>query len=320
MDACFRIHAPVTLAPDDRHPVSTFLVTEIGLSSKPRSTAFAPMQTPTSRQAAASSPPPAGRGTGWPKRISRQKHIHVIPHGVAGDIFRPLPSDERAQLRQQFGISPDEVVFLNVCRADLEQGPGYPDTGLCAMLSQAPAHTAYRQGSGGRYTASAARKPFSRELHALGHSGNNALVGAIRIVSGDLSLPQLRELYCLADYYLSPYRAEGFNLPVIEAIACGTPAIVTQGGATDDFCDDSNSLFIDATPQRNVIINDQRVTYQAPSPEAPARADGSLRPGARIHSRAAPTQRRSHRSSFYLGKCGRTPSHTYSSARPESHP
>ena len=42
----------------------------------------------------------------------------------------------------------------------------------------------------------------------------------------------------MADCYVSPYRAEGFNLPVLEAIACGTPVIVTEGGATDDFCPD----------------------------------------------------------------------------------
>ncbi len=43
---------------------------------------------------------------------------------------------------------------------------------------------------------------------------------------------------------MSPYRAEGFNLPVLEAIACGTPVIVTRGGATDDFCNDKVAWLI----------------------------------------------------------------------------
>jgi hypothetical protein len=63
-------------------------------------------------------------------------------------------------------------------------------------------------------------------------------LAAITVIPGNLARGQLRTLYGIADGYVSPYRAEGFNLPVLEAIACGTPVIVTQGGATDDFCDD----------------------------------------------------------------------------------
>jgi glycosyltransferase involved in cell wall biosynthesis len=59
---------------------------------------------------------------------------------------------------------------------------------------------------------------------------------SIVLVTSTLSLSEMSMLYGAADAYVSPYRAEGFNLPVIEAIACGTPAIVTAGGATDDFC------------------------------------------------------------------------------------
>jgi glycosyltransferase involved in cell wall biosynthesis len=51
-----------------------------------------------------------------------------------------------------------------------------------------------------------------------------------------LTQVQLRALYGIADWYVSPYRAEGFNLPVLEAQACGTPVITSSGGATDDFC------------------------------------------------------------------------------------
>jgi glycosyltransferase involved in cell wall biosynthesis len=51
-------------------------------------------------------------------------------------------------------------------------------------------------------------------------------------------------LYQLADAYVAPYRAEGFGLPVLEAIACGLPVICTAGGATDDFVRDDFALRI----------------------------------------------------------------------------
>jgi glycosyltransferase involved in cell wall biosynthesis len=52
---------------------------------------------------------------------------------------------------------------------------------------------------------------------------------------GQLSFAQIAEFYQAADAYVSPYLAEGFNLPVLEAAACGLPVICTEGGPTDDF-------------------------------------------------------------------------------------
>src|SRR5204863_6328659 len=65
------------------------------------------------------------------------------------------------------------------------------------------------------------------------------VLSSIVVIGDNLPQEKLRLLFGAADCYVSPYRAEGFNLPVLEAIACGTPAIVTAGGATDDYCNDA---------------------------------------------------------------------------------
>lgn len=51
----------------------------------------------------------------------------------------------------------------------------------------------------------------------------------------ELSSDEIAGLYTACDCFVLPYRGEGFGIPVLEAMACGLPVIVTAGGATDDF-------------------------------------------------------------------------------------
>jgi glycosyltransferase involved in cell wall biosynthesis len=65
------------------------------------------------------------------------------------------------------------------------------------------------------------------------------LIGPRLVYGGTtLSTADMAALYRAADVYVSPYRAEGFNLPVLEAMASGLPVICTSGGPTDDFVTD----------------------------------------------------------------------------------
>jgi glycosyltransferase involved in cell wall biosynthesis len=57
----------------------------------------------------------------------------------------------------------------------------------------------------------------------------------------------LASLYRGANALVLPYRGEGFGMPLLEAMACGTPVITTAEGPAKEFCDDSNSYLLSAT-------------------------------------------------------------------------
>ena len=58
---------------------------------------------------------------------------------------------------------------------------------------------------------------------------------SIKYIGGIFSSEDMNLLYNIADLYISPYRGEGFNMPVLEAMSVGLPVLVSAGGSTDDF-------------------------------------------------------------------------------------
>lgn len=161
--------------------------------------------------------------------------IHVVPHGVKADVFTPLSDADRANARRMLGVGEGEALLLNV-------GVATWNKGLDLLL---PAYAQVRQ----RHPHVRLLLKDHRDLYRFGVERTIAevqrayptlitdeVLAGIMVVSVSLDQAQMRTLYAAADAYVSPYRAEGFNLPVLEAMACGTPVVVTDGGATDDFC------------------------------------------------------------------------------------
>ena len=56
----------------------------------------------------------------------------------------------------------------------------------------------------------------------------------------------LAALYRGADALVLPYRAEGFGMPLIEAMACGKPVITTEQGPAIEFCSEKEAYLIPA--------------------------------------------------------------------------
>ena len=73
----------------------------------------------------------------------------------------------------------------------------------------------------------------------------------ILYLTNELSEREMAGLYTACECLAHPYRGEGFGMPVIEAMACGLPVIVTAGGATDDF---ATSEFAWRVPSRKQAL------------------------------------------------------------------
>jgi glycosyltransferase involved in cell wall biosynthesis len=63
-------------------------------------------------------------------------------------------------------------------------------------------------------------------------------------ISDFLSDREMRALYSLADYYLCASHCEGFNLPLLEAMAHGTVPISTRNTAMLDYIEEGRAIVI----------------------------------------------------------------------------
>lgn len=85
---------------------------------------------------------------------------------------------------------------------------------------------------------------------------SNKELAEIEYIDFLLDEKELAGLYAACNVLVHPYRGEGFGLPILEAMACGIPAIVTNGGAALDFCSEKTNLLVDAN---KIVLEEKRI-------------------------------------------------------------
>ena len=264
-DWAYRIFSPVALpAPSTARRLAVFAVTEYGLDDT-YFTADSDTRLFEDSGGLLITPSHWSR-----KRILdygfRPETVHVVPHAASAAYFGPLPPEQIQRQRVDLGLRDDEVVLVNIGAAIWNKGI---DVLLKAFALARQKRSDLRlifKDQRGTYGLSGEDYVQS----TLGAAGLLSLdvLNAITLIPTNLSMPQINCIYAVADCYVSPYRAEGFNLPVIEAMTCGTPVIVTEGGATDDFVHGAPHRKIRATLHTNAVVANRHVAaYHEPDLE-----------------------------------------------------
>ena len=174
-----------------------------------------------------------------------RERIHVVPHGIDPAVVRPDAAARNAA-REALGLR-DAFVYLSVGAMTWNKGLDVLLAAFARIAENEPEARLFLKGADALYPSREMVRSVLDDLSARARE----TVAARLIYNGDTySARMMADLLRAADSYVSPYRAEGFNLPVLEAAACGVPVICTGGGPTDEFTQESFARRIRSRPAR----------------------------------------------------------------------
>lgn len=167
-----------------------------------------------------------------------RKPIEVVPH--------VLPA-ERRRLRDR--ARPFTVLAMADSRSSLaRKNPAGAVRAFAAAFGESSSVRLLLKLTGSDEAVAA----FIAALGTLAQSRN------IEIIRGQLDEAGLSALYDRADALLSLHRAEGFGLPMLEALARGIPVVATAWSGNTDFTNSDNSV---AVPYSLVAVDDPAAIY-----------------------------------------------------------
>lgn len=191
--------------------------------------------------------------------------VHVVPEGVDTRIFRPI-DDRAAVARWRDGVLGPGTPFIAYVGKPTERRNLSP-------LIRAFAELKHQRGIPHKLLIVGADLP--------GTSPFRRVITELRldehvVVKGYATHDEMPFVYNAADVFIYPSSYEGFGMPVLEAIACGTPTITLDNTAFPEFAAGVARLLPDAreaTLAQGIweVLQDDRMRARVRQ-EGPARA------------------------------------------------
>lgn len=177
------------------------------------------------------------------------KDSHVIPHGIRPDFFHIIPENERIDFRNliniKYNIKPDDYLILHLGSMTGNKGIFEIIWALCELVINHGCcnFKLLLKGIKDLYDSKLFIKNYINlilqngsdiQKEAVVNVINNNIIFIDEYMKPDI----LRKYYNACDLYISPYKAEGFNMTVLEALACGCNLLVSDNGSTQFFVND----------------------------------------------------------------------------------
>ena len=262
-DATLRISVPYNFAPSNTKRTCLFATTEWGIlhNENFRITGAASLREGHSNSDIIIITPSHWSKTGFIRSGANPDRTIVIPCGIDPKIYKPLTKSEREALRKQLGW--DGFVFLNIGAGSPNKGIGLLLKAFSVVVESYPEARLVLKGEESIYESDSL---IAQNIDELTFDEAEKVLPRMAYIGETLPFAKMAQLYQAADAYVSLYLAEGFNLPALEAIACGLPVICTKGGPTDDFTTPDFAWHVESTFQEGTS-NDRQIFRLMPDLE-----------------------------------------------------
>ncbi|WP_342151765.1 MSMEG_0565 family glycosyltransferase [Methylorubrum sp. SB2] len=207
----------------------------------------------------------------WADRIGDEfgTRADLVGNGVDLAVYTPEPTEADAAVRARLGLGAGPVILSVGGFEERKNTAGI--VAAFARLRQSHPQAQLVVAGGASLLDHAA---YRARCHAL-LTAHGLDIGAGRAVieTGPVPQAEMPALYRIADALAFPSWKEGFGLCVLEAMACGTPTIVSRLAPFTEYLAETDALFVDpadpeaiAAAMAQALVPDIRARLRAAAP------------------------------------------------------